>query len=153
MPAFFYVFGFWLFFLATKGLRAAWKALIGKISAASRALAAILDAMGNLSRSPESTAILRGSAGPLVAALLQTLFLFEPDLEDTASGMAHHLRRCEGEISRLWEVFQEAYLRNGGNVTVDGTVEEVGKEEGMDMNKCGEEETSREGKGAEGEDG
>lgn len=130
-----------------KGLRAAWKALIRKVSTVSRALAAILDAMGNLSRSPEATAILRGSAGPFAAALLQALSLFEPDLEDTASGMAHHLHRCEGEISRLWGDFEAAHLRNGGNVTVDGTVEEVGKEEDVDKKIPSEEE------GSEGEHG
>ena len=37
------------------------------------------------------------------------------------AGMTRHLRRCEGEVSRLWKVFEEECSRNGGggDVAVD----------------------------------
>lgn len=46
--------------------------------------------------------------------MLQTLALFEPELEDARAGISSHARRCEEEVSRLWEAFEVACWRAGG---------------------------------------
>lgn len=44
--------------------------------------------------------------------MLQTLALFEPELEDAASRVSDHAENCEEEVLRLWEAFEDTCLRN-----------------------------------------
>lgn len=64
--------------------------------------------------------MLRGAAGPLAAALLQTLNLFEPELGEAASGLSGHARRGEESVSRLWREFEDSCRGNGGGLRVGG---------------------------------
>lgn len=64
--------------------------------------------------------MLRGAAGPLAAALLQTLNLFEPELGEAASGLSGHARRGEESVSRLWREFEDSCWGNGGGLRVGG---------------------------------
>ncbi|CAN0392378.1 unnamed protein product [Ectocarpus fasciculatus] len=74
----------------------------------SRVLSAVLTASKNLLASPESAPISRGAAGPLAAALLQTLALLEPELEGAAAGATNTAHKAEKKVSHLWWEFQEA---------------------------------------------
>ena len=64
--------------------------------------------------------MLRGAAGPLAAALLQTLNLFEPELGEAASGLSSHARRGEESVSRLWGKFEDSCRENEGGVREGG---------------------------------
>lgn len=45
--------------------------------------------------------------------MLQTLALFEPELEDAVLGVRAHSRRSEEQVSRLWEAFEVACWPSG----------------------------------------
>lgn len=96
-----------------QGLRGAWNTHIRRTSSLSRPLTAILSSLRQLLSSREAAPILRGAAGALAAALLQTLALFEPELEDAASRISSHAESCEEEVLRLWGAFEHASWRNG----------------------------------------
>lgn len=93
-----------------QGLRGAWNTHIRRTSSLSRPLTAILSSLRQLLSSREAAPILRGA---LAAALLQTLALFEPELEDAASRISSHAESCEEEVVRLWGAFEHASWRNG----------------------------------------
>ncbi|CAN0562921.1 unnamed protein product, partial [Ectocarpus sp. 12 AP-2014] len=116
-----------------QGLRAAWDAYVRQACAMSRVLSAVLTASKNLLASPESAPISRGAAGPLAAALLQTLVLLKPELEGAAAGAANTAHKAEKKVSRLWWEFQEACFGCGTVGVPDGG----GLEGGLELADAG----------------
>ncbi|CAN0558469.1 unnamed protein product [Ectocarpus sp. 12 AP-2014] len=99
----------------------------------SRVLSAVLTASKNLLASPESAPISRGAAGPLAAALLQTLALLEPELEGAAAGATNTAHKAEKKVSCLWWEFQEACFGCGTVGFPDGG----GLEGGLELDDAG----------------
>ncbi|CAM9736285.1 unnamed protein product [Scytosiphon promiscuus] len=93
-----------------QGLRDAWDAHVRRASSLSRALATVLAASRKLLASPESAPISRGAAGPLAAALLQTLAMLEPELEDGAARATNHAHKAEKAVFQLWRDFEQTCL-------------------------------------------